>query len=604
MTLKTDLGGTLPIGSHHYRAYVGPPEKYDLVAAVQFNLLTCLGLREFHFLLDIGCGSLRAGRLFIPYLLPGHYFGIEPEQWLIEEGIKNELGADILRAKRPVFSHDLDFDCTKFNQKFDFILAQSIFSHASASQIRKCLSEVEKCMQPGGIIAATFVKGTEDYRADTWVYPDCVSYTLEYMMQLAAEVGLTAEPVDWPHPNGQTWIRVTRRGTERTGHRVPVDAKESSLEKVSIAATTIKKPAPICIIGMHRSGTSMIARLLERCGLYLGSSEQMEGPDESNVFGHFEHKGFLEINDALLVHFGGSWVNPPNLRSGWESDPSLGELVRRAELLVETFHGRPFWGWKEPRTTILLPFWKSIIPNLRVVICVRSPLDVAMSLAKRDGMPLSAGGYLWNWYMRTAVRDTRAHPRIFTFYEDYFANPVSEISKLVDFCGLPRPAEMFHVQDAIAHEVRHHTSETLELMDSRELAIEYRMFYIGLRALLFQQFSFSPPCNDGRDTTSENIDAFLRLIDEMHSQQEIACLQAAVAEKNLQTSSVQVVLQGNLKKKEIQLKEQAIQFQDQVSHLQEQNAKLQAFSDEVRRTLAYRFYRNFIRPLKSRWRFW
>src|SRR3990172_12495843 len=105
MTFKDDFGKSLPIGSRHYRAYVGPPEKYDLVAASQFNLLTWLGLRESHFLLDIGCGSLRAGRLFIPYLLPGHYFGIEPEQWLIEDGIKNELGPDILRVKRPVFRH-------------------------------------------------------------------------------------------------------------------------------------------------------------------------------------------------------------------------------------------------------------------------------------------------------------------------------------------------------------------------------------------------------------------------------------------------------------------------------------------------------------------
>ena len=49
----------LPTGSHHHRAFVGPPEKYDIVSAMQFNLLTFLGLREDHYLLDIGCGSLR-----------------------------------------------------------------------------------------------------------------------------------------------------------------------------------------------------------------------------------------------------------------------------------------------------------------------------------------------------------------------------------------------------------------------------------------------------------------------------------------------------------------------------------------------------------------
>ena len=88
----------------HYRAYVGPPEVYDLAAANQFNLLTLCGLREHHFLLDIGCGSLRAGKLLIPYLLPGHYFGLEPEKWLVEKGFSEELGYDIVDIKKPCFN--------------------------------------------------------------------------------------------------------------------------------------------------------------------------------------------------------------------------------------------------------------------------------------------------------------------------------------------------------------------------------------------------------------------------------------------------------------------------------------------------------------------
>ena len=60
-----------PSGSLDYREYVGTSETYDIGGAIQFNLLTTLGLREHHRLLDVGCGSLRAGRLFIPYLLKG-----------------------------------------------------------------------------------------------------------------------------------------------------------------------------------------------------------------------------------------------------------------------------------------------------------------------------------------------------------------------------------------------------------------------------------------------------------------------------------------------------------------------------------------------------
>lgn len=63
-----------------YREYVGPETEYDLIGAMQFRLLSTLGLRENHKLLDFGCGSLRAGRLFIPYLNPGNYTGVEPNE--------------------------------------------------------------------------------------------------------------------------------------------------------------------------------------------------------------------------------------------------------------------------------------------------------------------------------------------------------------------------------------------------------------------------------------------------------------------------------------------------------------------------------------------
>ena len=66
-----DLGIGLVPGDPHYRAFVGPPEDYDLVSAMSFGLLTALGLRQHHALLDIGCGSMRVGRLLIPYLNVG-----------------------------------------------------------------------------------------------------------------------------------------------------------------------------------------------------------------------------------------------------------------------------------------------------------------------------------------------------------------------------------------------------------------------------------------------------------------------------------------------------------------------------------------------------
>ena len=189
-----------------YRAYVGPADKYDLISANQFNLLVKLGLRDTNYLLDIGCGSLAGGRLFIPYLLPGRYYGIEPNQWLIQEGIKNELGADILGIKYPTFSNDAGFNLGAFNRKFDFVLAQSIFSHASQKQISKCLSEARIVMDEHSLFVFSFVEGEEDSIEDDWVYPDFVPYSRKLMKQLSKLHGYNCEVFEWPHPCLQTWM--------------------------------------------------------------------------------------------------------------------------------------------------------------------------------------------------------------------------------------------------------------------------------------------------------------------------------------------------------------------------------------------------------------
>ncbi len=203
-----------PSESPQYRGFVGRPENYDLIGALQFNLLTSLGLREHHSLLDIGCGSLRGGKLFLSYLLPGRYFGIEPEDWLIQAGIGNEVGNELINIKHPVFSNDCNFTLSIFEQKFDFLLAQSILSHASPSQIRRCLSEARAVMKPTSIFAATFLQGTENYAGDTWVYPGCVTYTLQYMKSRAEEQGLVCKRVEWPHPAHQTWVVIVHPGNK------------------------------------------------------------------------------------------------------------------------------------------------------------------------------------------------------------------------------------------------------------------------------------------------------------------------------------------------------------------------------------------------------
>src|SRR5258707_7928951 len=134
---REDLGVGLKPGDPHYRAFVGPPGDYDLVAAMTFNLLTTLGLRQHHSLLDVGCGSLRVGRLLIPYLNQEKYFGIEPNEWLVQEGIRHEIGETLLQIKRPkFFFSDSPAALSAAGVAFNFAVAQSIFNHCRLDLIK------------------------------------------------------------------------------------------------------------------------------------------------------------------------------------------------------------------------------------------------------------------------------------------------------------------------------------------------------------------------------------------------------------------------------------------------------------------------------------
>lgn len=215
MTADEAVARGLPPGASTYRGCVGG--FCDTGAALQFNVLTCMfGLKEQHYLLDIGCGSLRGGKLFIPYLLPGRYFGIEPEKWLIEEGVENELGKDILDVKKPTFDYSEDFQLTVFDQKFHFLIAISVFSHAGPNMVRACLKEAKKVMEPDAIFAATYLEGATELAEEGWC-PSARFYKEETLHGFAVVADLAFVPIDissfyppnWNHAADQQWVALT-----------------------------------------------------------------------------------------------------------------------------------------------------------------------------------------------------------------------------------------------------------------------------------------------------------------------------------------------------------------------------------------------------------
>lgn len=195
----------------NYRNAVGPGDKYDIIGALQFNVMVDQGLREYHTLLDIGCGSLRGGRLFIVYLLPNRYYGIEPHEHLVVDGIQCEIGSSIHEVKHPRFHFSKDFDLTHFGIAFDYILAQSIFTHAAPQMIGKCLNEAKRCLKKDGMFIATYFQGNYNYTGTTWAQAPDARYTPEWMKKTVQEHGFVYRNLPYKHPSGQTWFRMMNK---------------------------------------------------------------------------------------------------------------------------------------------------------------------------------------------------------------------------------------------------------------------------------------------------------------------------------------------------------------------------------------------------------
>lgn len=317
----------------------------------------------------------------------------------------------------------------------------------------------------------------------------------------------------------------------------------------------------ICIIGMHRSGTSLIAKLLYQCGVYLGSEDQLLGANSGNADGHFEHKGFLKINDALLHHFGGSWEFPPQRQGNWHENNVLESVRNDARALLAELSIRSPWGWKEPRTTVLLPFWKSIVPGLRFVICVRSPLEVAKSLAKRNKIPVEQGMILWHTYMRAALEDSAGSPRMITHYEDFFIDPEAEADRLVRFCELQRPDNVSLIESGLRPELRHQRAELAEILSLKSIPAEHKLLYLGLRGLAQE----GPVVAEG--VQAQSVGELLQMLDEFHKKDRVAQLQTELAEARNEVSKLRAEMLNDLK---------------------------------ANHRWAYRMYRNFIKPFRVR----
>jgi SAM-dependent methyltransferase len=189
------------VGSHSHESWLQ-------VGQLQFDYATSHGLKPDMRMLEIGCGNLRAGRLFIDYLDPANYYGIDISPDILIAA-QDTLAAYDLRAKLPHLTLVKDLKLTFLpDQAFDFVHAHSVFSHSPLEVIDECLAHVGRVMAPGGYFDFTFdrTQGAEHH-----VLHEDFYFRTETLIALAAKHGLQATYMaDWEatgHP--QSKMRVT-----------------------------------------------------------------------------------------------------------------------------------------------------------------------------------------------------------------------------------------------------------------------------------------------------------------------------------------------------------------------------------------------------------
>jgi len=148
---------------------------------------------------------------------------------------------------------------------------------------------------------------------------------------------------------------------------------------------------PVLILGMHRSGTSCLAGCLEEAGLHLG---RVNRKAIHNARGNNEPPAVNRLHDAVLAAAGGRWDAPPPLPVAWPEAEG-----RALDTILAGYPADRRWGVKDPRLTLLHEAWRAR-RDLAVAASIRHPLEVAASLARRNGMDTGAALALWAAYNR------------------------------------------------------------------------------------------------------------------------------------------------------------------------------------------------------------
>lgn len=226
---------------------------------------------------------------------------------------------------------------------------------------------------------------------------------------------------------------------------------------------------------MHRSGTSTISRAINLLGAYLGEEKDLYGPAPDNPEGYWERKEFVDFHDALLGKLKRRWDTTVPLNHEWHLAPELrSERAELASMIKKAFSDKALWAWKDPRTCIMLDLWKYVLAELEmslsIVFVVRNPMDVAISLKKRNGFSLEKSFGIWLNYNISALHHLRGTKTIFVSYDGFLADGERELERCAESLGIEWPTDdtdlMELLRSFLRPDLRHSVSDITDLRDA------------------------------------------------------------------------------------------------------------------------------------------
>jgi len=195
----------------------------------------------------------------------------------------------------------------------------------------------------------------------------------------------------------------------------------------------------LLITGMHRSGTSFLARSLNLGGVYLGPLESLISHDwkffEDNLRGHWESRKLFELTDKTLSQNNGSWDNIP------QTIKISAKLANEIKKAIGEILDNPFTvtGFKDPRIILCLSSWKKCIPKNFVIVGIfRHPLKVAESLKKRNNFSYDKSLKLWETYNEKLLKSLEKHNGFLLNFDWPKGKLISEIQLILDKLGLDK----------------------------------------------------------------------------------------------------------------------------------------------------------------------